>query len=684
MREGINNGSTYYMNSDEISYASKQYDNSLYESYVNNNSTLNAMESFITDSTNFLVGDTWDAIRSDLSTYEEFAKMSDDLNKYINETQQKCLARVQEFLSPDMDLNTADLPALVDKKDMLEYSIAVLEAQNEKLSQVPESICVGYDKETGLPIYKHNPAYDAAQAQIAANNAKISNELQPALNETNRLINKINEFMNEVLPQIERELDEVKDRVDRFINDIDGLDTSNLGIYKLYLAREFKGEDEVTILYDENGKPYAIEYKDSHIYADYSDPNYPKFTRYDPETGEYRPISIFDIENILSRQYGADQVAFQFYFEDLIKDPVIWEEMQKYFPVDNFQGIDDAMDFYENYFQLVANTGCGYAAEANIIFDIFKGKEQEFQDKFGFPMYSVDDDGNVDFNYEAMTIKLYNDKFFNPEHYDTEDEIPNIHQLVAGYDTKNTNSYMPTYRKNIDPLGSLGTNIGDIKNDIENGDIDTAIEDYIYLRDSINEYNPQVLSKYGINVNYTSNIVENVRGILNEYPNADALTKDNLDSIVSSLSKIDTGELDSYLGTENTRVYNNRPIGPAANLDIDLSRFLQNNDIGVKCNVTNLGGLPSDNAINMEIKDAFENNDYVVYAGAQYDLTNEQLPNGGYYNGGSHYMMITGFSNDENPIATSWGLDCILDAHGESYDESKGGYGQIYTVNMKN
>ncbi len=131
------------------------------------------------------------------------------------------------------------------------------------------------------------------------------------------------------------------------------------------------------------------------------------YQRKNPETGEYEPISIFDKENTKTHQYGANQRVFKKKFEELIQDPYIWEEMQKYYPVDSFKSEGEAMFFYEKYFNIIYDCGCGYAAAANFIFHIFEGKEEEFQEKFGFPMYSMTDKG-IDFNYELMMLKFFN------------------------------------------------------------------------------------------------------------------------------------------------------------------------------------------------------------------------------------------------------------------------------------
>ena len=67
-----------------------------------------------------------------------------------------------------------------------------------------------------------------------------------------------------------------------------------------------------------------------------------------------------------------------------------------------------AMDFYERYFSVITNSGCGYAAGTNVIFLEYEGRETEFEKTFGFPMYTVATDGSIDFNYELMELRYYN------------------------------------------------------------------------------------------------------------------------------------------------------------------------------------------------------------------------------------------------------------------------------------
>ena len=231
----VNN--SYYASADEVAYAIQKYEGDLYHSYVDNGSALNATDAFINDSVNVLTGDVWNSVRTDLKDYVQYANMSEEVNKEISETQQKCLRIIQTFLAPDDDLNTDDLPKLELKRDELKEKIANLESENERLAQVPELIFTGENPNDDVQkAYEHNPAYNVARSKIASNNKIIENELMPALTEVNRLIDKINEFNNVILPLVEKELDGVSDKVNRFAAQVDNIPTSSPSEFVRVLA----------------------------------------------------------------------------------------------------------------------------------------------------------------------------------------------------------------------------------------------------------------------------------------------------------------------------------------------------------------------------------------------------------------------------------------------------------------
>jgi hypothetical protein len=166
--------------------------------------------------------------------------------------------------------------------------------------------------------------------------------------------------------------------------------------------------NSVTYYYLEDGTPNAIYYHNSHVFVQFDDLGNITYQRFNPDDGTLKPISIFDLENHNVKQFGADQGALYYNFDKAIKDPLIYEELQKYYPEDSFASIDEAMEFYERYFSLINHNGCGYAGLTNIIFKEFERKELEFEQKFGFPMYTIDKNGDVDFNYELMILKIFN------------------------------------------------------------------------------------------------------------------------------------------------------------------------------------------------------------------------------------------------------------------------------------
>lgn len=126
---------------------------------------------------------------------------------------------------------------------------------------------------------------------------------------------------------------------------------------------------------------------------------------------------IFNDKNIETVQYGGNQKDFNNKFDILIQDPLIWAEVQKYFPITEFESEKDAMFFYKKYFYQIYFFGCGHVAVVNSIFDYFQGQEQEFERLFGFPMYIIKGDGTIDYNYELLILKFFNYIAFDSDVY---------------------------------------------------------------------------------------------------------------------------------------------------------------------------------------------------------------------------------------------------------------------------
>lgn len=88
-------------------------------------------------------------------------------------------------------------------------------------------------------------------------------------------------------------------------------------------------------------------------------------------------------------QFGGDQGSPQTHYKDL---KMI---VKKYYPKYTDKQIKELL-------AKLNNEGCGYVALCNTLFAEFIGREKEFEQKFGFPMYI---DGEL--NYDALVVDLY-------------------------------------------------------------------------------------------------------------------------------------------------------------------------------------------------------------------------------------------------------------------------------------
>ena len=54
---------------------------------------------------------------------------------------------------------------------------------------------------------------------------------------------------------------------------------------------------------------------------------------------------IFNKNNIATKQYGGNQFDFEGKYSSLIQDSLIYEELQKYYPIEKFNSYEEA-DFF--------------------------------------------------------------------------------------------------------------------------------------------------------------------------------------------------------------------------------------------------------------------------------------------------------------------------------------------------
>lgn len=91
--------------------------------------------------------------------------------------------------------------------------------------------------------------------------------------------------------------------------------------------------------------------------------------------------------------YGGDQGSPQNQIGE--NREALYDIVRKYYP-----DLSDAQ--IQDYLRKLNSEGCGYVAIINTIFRQYEGREAEFQEKFGFPMYK-----NGDLNYNELLVDFY-------------------------------------------------------------------------------------------------------------------------------------------------------------------------------------------------------------------------------------------------------------------------------------
>ena len=177
-------------------------------------SIANQISEFITDSQKNLVGEVYDAFRSNLEVYYEAYNKLSNICLILANSINAANSNFSSYVAgcPDGDpVDMRHIPIYQEQIRQMEARIAILE-------KVPETICTGYD-EDGDPIYEHNPAWDAAQAEIA--------ELRAKIEDLKKKIEYIQKLPGEDSNAVGK-LDSVIAEIDEFVKNVDALNVSNI------------------------------------------------------------------------------------------------------------------------------------------------------------------------------------------------------------------------------------------------------------------------------------------------------------------------------------------------------------------------------------------------------------------------------------------------------------------------
>ena len=255
--------------------------------------------------------------------------------------------------------------------------------------------------DNGLEEINYNN-YEALDSNISieSNNSNFMND---RINQNRHIIDEANELLNSIRNRL-------------MLYSGISLISPIVGISSILIGATMDGFPKVTIsngilqierdniIYRyRDGSCYEIEYENGVVAEMTYDSNRELngLNYYYNNNGEREPLSIFGDNNIQTDQYGGDQMYFSEYSQELLQDPIILDMLRDTYP-------DVSMEDYELYLNSLCSVGCGYVAFINMVFQYFEGREEEFESTFGFPMYEVDEHGNVDYNYEYLILDLFN------------------------------------------------------------------------------------------------------------------------------------------------------------------------------------------------------------------------------------------------------------------------------------
>ena len=99
-------------------------------------------------------------------------------------------------------------------------------------------------------------------------------------------------------------------------------------------------------------------------------------------------------------QYGGNQQDLTDRVDELASAQYIKDLIKRDFGTTDPQAI-------RSFLTSITCCGCNYTAVVNSVFNQYNGREQDFYNDFGYPMYTVDKNGNIDYNYEYMITEIY-------------------------------------------------------------------------------------------------------------------------------------------------------------------------------------------------------------------------------------------------------------------------------------
>ena len=190
------------------------------------------ISNLVSGSSSKLVGPVYDAVRSNLEVYQlAYTKLS-SLCTVMANTISKIDAFYGNYINecPDDDpVNAQDhIPKYEEEIAKLKAENEALEAEIKELEKVPPTISQ-WDEESQSYVEVHNPAYDAAQAQIAADKKKIEAN-NARIRQLEELIRYLKRLDGEIDPLAVSTIESVANECTKFASEVQSINVSKITI----------------------------------------------------------------------------------------------------------------------------------------------------------------------------------------------------------------------------------------------------------------------------------------------------------------------------------------------------------------------------------------------------------------------------------------------------------------------
>lgn len=249
----------------------------------------------------------------------------------------------------------------------------------------------GESKSNVVPLSKESQANKAVVGEIVGKGAVGVKALTGKDGKTDE---NVKEFFGKVIKD-KKELKKLVGKGDKSVEGLNEIVASLLGKRREEWGKVFNKKDDLSQMNEQERKEY---FKEKYKELDKCEDDEVKQGIIDilenQMTDEDKMNMVYDVDG----EYGGDQGSPKERFQT---DEDFKNFMRALKPEMKDMQISKFLTDYNK-------VGCGYMALTNTVFVEYANRPEEFEKTFGFPMYEVDADDNMSYNFDYLVADLYN------------------------------------------------------------------------------------------------------------------------------------------------------------------------------------------------------------------------------------------------------------------------------------